>query len=96
MKAQAFIEPDDVKAFDLDEIRKLRLWHWLEVRKLSAMRDLAEKKAKATPSYLKRLYHQRRVKKFQSEWAVHMGFVQQLNCFFSIGDTAENDEKRVA
>lgn len=31
------------------------------------------------------------VEKWNAQWALHMGFVQALNAFFPLGDTAERD-----
>lgn len=74
--------------FDVDEVRKhmrpVRLYHWMHV---IAARDRANE-ARAMESNL-------------GEWIAathdkianeHLGFVQSMNEFFEIGDTAESDQ----
>lgn len=62
------------------ELRRLRLWHWrkaMEVRKLLE-RQRATLSAEVIKGRTATIY-------------THIGFVQTLNVFFDIGDTAERD-----
>lgn len=74
--------------FDVDEVRKqlrpVRLYHWMQV--------LAARK---------RADDNRRMQSNLGEWLAathdkianeHLGFVQSMNEFFDIGDTAEADQ----
>lgn len=61
-------------------LRALRLWHY---RQLVDCRRAASKAE--TPYFAERC---------NAEAATHLGFVQSLNDFFEMGDTAEADDQR--
>lgn len=65
----------------LRRLRELRVWHW---RQLLRARMFQRSCASAS---LARQYDQ--------EAATHLGFVQSLNDFFPMGDTAEADSLKV-
>lgn len=71
----------------LELLRALRLHHWKGVLRNSAKIRRAENQIKANPS--NKTFKVLDVAKRQH--SLHMGFVQQLNDYFPIGDTAERD-----
>jgi hypothetical protein len=61
----------------LGRLRALRVWHW---RSLLRFRNLARQAVNSDD-----------VRRYNAEADTHLGFVQSLNDFFEVGDTAERD-----
>lgn len=63
-------------------LRAMRLYHWKRVLKLRRVANGCVPDTKPA-----RYWH-----KLAN---THMGYVQQLNCFFDLGDTAEHDAAQI-
>jgi hypothetical protein len=71
-------------------LRALRLHHWRQV--LKASKSMAKQsEALETATGHNHRYHTRMYTIERKRWSEHMGYVQLLNTFFSIDDTAEKD-----
>lgn len=76
-------------------LRKLRLYHYKEALKHSKARTYYEQHRAKCYSF--EIAHiNRKIRAEQAKWSEHMGFVQALNEFFKVGDTAERDLEREA
>jgi hypothetical protein len=64
----------------LAQVRELRLWHWMRVVQ---NRHLAQRAASGTM-----------IREYNLQADQHLKFVQVLNDFFPIGDTAEQDAQK--
>lgn len=79
-----------IKTFDPEELRKVRLYHWNCAINITAHVGRIELKPQPTSKHRawvrkNTLFH------LNKAHATHMTFVQILNQFFEIGDTAEKD-----
>lgn len=80
----AIIDGDTVRPLELDKLRELRLWHWNKV--LTNSRYIVWCNRQGRP-YTESQSYKLKV----MDHANHMRFVQTLNDFFPVGDTAEKD-----
>jgi hypothetical protein len=72
--------PIPVDAPTLQRLREIRLYHWRWMMTNAKARDAFERKGDRYAA-----------KEFAHKASEHLGFVQSLNDFFPIGDTAERD-----
>jgi len=79
---------------DERQLRKLRLHHWKLALGASQEFDSMMKNARETRSRTKRNQFDVWCAAAHQRWILHIGFVQTLNQFFSIEDTAEKDVER--
>lgn len=77
------------------ELRKLRLWHWIEMNKAVCQYEEADYAADVhmhkSPAFSDRCRAEAR--QARAMRALHLGAVQVLNDFFPMGETAEKDYK---
>lgn len=75
----------------LDGLRAIRLHHWRKVENTRHMQNMLDANITkgGTQKQLELWIVQRR--RMSADWKLHMGYVQTLNDFFDIGDTAERD-----
>lgn len=77
------------------QLRKLRLWHWLEM--LKAVKEYeesdyaADRHMQGNPGFSEKLRADAR--SARAKRAIHLGAVQVLNDFFPMGETAEKDHE---
>ncbi len=79
----------------LDEVRKLRLWHWREAMAARKQAQNAQDRAEAVKgdrTYSAQMQGMADLKNADANH--HIRAVQTLNSFFPVGDTAEQDDER--
>lgn len=80
---------DNIQHTPLIRLREIRLWHWRKVLDASCeirYYELMQQQGNAWSGFGNaKLLHAKEVH------ALHIGFVQTLNDFFPVGDTAEKD-----
>lgn len=79
----------------LDEVRKLRLWHWQEAMTARKQAQNATDRAealKADKTYSRQMQGMADLRNADADF--HIRAVQTLNSFFDIGDTAEHDDNQ--
>lgn len=79
----------------LDEVRKLRLWHWREAMAARKQSQNAQDRAEAVKgdrTYSAQMQGMADLRNADANH--HIRAVQTLNSFFEVGDTAEQDDER--
>lgn len=81
----------------LDEVRKLRLWHWREAMAARKQAQNAQDRAEAVKgdrTYSAQMQGMADLRNADANY--HIRAVQTLNSFFDVGDTAEQDDAQTA
>lgn len=83
-----------LSAYRLDLLRQLRLWHWRQSRFYRSAQQGYEAHKCSLESAKFRDFLDSDIDNAKSMADMHIGFVQTLNDFFEIGDTAEKDDEK--
>lgn len=83
-----------ITGHSIERLRQLRLWHWREARRMRARQQAFETERAGYNSERNRQLVDVDIDRCKSLADMHIGFVQTLNDFFEIGDTAEKDDEK--
>lgn len=83
-----------ITGHSIERLRQLRLWHWREARSYRGEQQAYEAAQRIARSQSYKDRYDKLIDDAKSCADMHTGFVQTLNDFFEIGDSAEKDDAK--